>query len=299
MITSISKFLIGKSTNALYLWKFLKKIGIKENHYIEEDNHIFLSTEKNQLLVTLEINNDLSNNIKIYTLFYKQNVIAITTQEDDCTDSCKNMEVKCDVLFNLKGEQAFCFFNNQRSRVMCEIKTNNGRNFVKQELYGANKIEVVKKNSRKMVHSNELLPSEFTGHYWLFATSHIIPLHQEELKIGKWMVFSSPNEVDERWKKVKFAVANGQLWKAKVACVNPNYEKQVIIVYCPYSDDINEVAKTYRTLVELDIASENQIIKYKTDEQTLSGEYGKNAYIYTSENFKDNNFAFPPKNGVI
>ncbi|WP_156812675.1 putative phosphothreonine lyase domain-containing protein [Legionella tunisiensis] len=94
--------------------------------------------------------------------------------------------------------------------------------------------------------------------------------------------------MDRLWIKIRNAVEIGDLWEAKVSCCKSDQTSDhALLVYCPNSKDLDSVGEVYQKLLLLGIINSNEVIKYKTDAQTIQGIYGSNAYIYTSENFTD------------
>jgi len=94
-------------------------------------------------------------------------------------------------------------------------------------------------------------------------------------KVGKWLVFCAPSEVNNIWDKIKVATIKGKLGgSSKVSTAMPSPLKKgkdhVICVYTKDYDDKEDVMRVRRELSKLGITKK---IPYKTDESTMSGKY--------------------------
>ena len=100
---------------------------------------------------------------------------------------------------------------------------------------------------------------------------------------GKWLVFATPEAVDELWAKIKSAVEAGELGNlAKVAPIRharkdlkAGMRTQVICVYSYDWADREDVMRVRDRLLELGITWP---IGYKTDADTEAGRYARKGH---------------------
>ena len=122
-------------------------------------------------------------------------------------------------------------------------------------------------------------PSKVTtpGEFWLWQAGP--SPYSEERVLGKWLLFRNADIIDEEWMKIAAAVKSGKLHAAqsKVSTqyntsTNPNSQSKSSHVICIYTSEsrMMEVGMALIKIVEHDI-------RYKTDEATVSGEYGAGA----------------------
>ncbi|KAL1958945.1 hypothetical protein VTO42DRAFT_3498 [Malbranchea cinnamomea] len=73
--------------------------------------------------------------------------------------------------------------------------------------------------------------------------------HENNVRIGKWMLFPSPKRVDEVWSAIAHAIATGSLGVgAKVATDSGNRGRRLI---CVYTNDISDKEDIRRVLLKL------------------------------------------------
>lgn len=91
---------------------------------------------------------------------------------------------------------------------------------------------------------------------------------------GKWMIFRSPEEIDELWENIVKLINLGKLWKAKVSST-PNEEgTHVAIVYTPNYLDEDDVWRVRDILRHVCGATET--LYYKPDIYTDRHIYSDN-----------------------
>lgn len=120
---------------------------------------------------------------------------------------------------------------------------------------------------------------------WLYASNN--KYHEDSVdsdKVGKWMLFVPRNRVDSVWDQIKAGIRGQQLWHAKVSTMNAN-PTHAIMVYTKDYTDLADVIRVLDYLESADIKPRHKDIRYKTDQQTLSGVYSGGAqkpWIYDS-----------------
>ena len=91
---------------------------------------------------------------------------------------------------------------------------------------------------------------------------------------GKWLVFVSPNYVDNAWEPIRLATEAGRLGpEAKVSTalpspLAPNPQTRVI---CVYTYDWTDETDVMRVREELRALGNKRTISYKTDADTRDG----------------------------
>ena len=113
-------------------------------------------------------------------------------------------------------------------------------------------------------------PSEVHDRPWLYA------VHDQSFsssdKSGKWLVFFSPEYVDDWWSRVTAATLAGDLGPvSKVSTMYPtNYDKRrkVICAYTVDADDMEDVMRVRDALRELGVTWP---ISYKEDAMSAAG----------------------------
>jgi len=129
-------------------------------------------------------------------------------------------------------------------------------------------------------------PSSFHQHPWIYAEDpKQVEREANPEAIGKWLVFVEEADVDAVWEKVAAATQSGRLgFAAKVATAWPNSlarsSKRVI---CVYTYDFNDHEDVTRVLVALRDLGFEERLSYKTDVDTLAGQYGSGAATYVSQ----------------
>lgn len=126
-------------------------------------------------------------------------------------------------------------------------------------------------------------PTVVTDDWWIHAFAHDRPTMGD--RPGKWLVFLPVRYVDQYWTVVADAVRARRLGPtAKAATVRPNPNsadptRRVIVVYTTDWCDEDDVRRVLRELRGLGISWR---LAYKTDDDTHSGIYGRDASTYTS-----------------
>lgn len=110
-------------------------------------------------------------------------------------------------------------------------------------------------------------------------------------KIGKWLLFLSRDSVNAAWDKIKVAIANGDLWSAKVSTSSGvGVHNHVIMVYTKDFTDLNDVISVLDFLENSRLKKPaNKTIYYKTEEQTAKRIYsggGQRPWIYASNTIR-------------
>jgi hypothetical protein len=128
-------------------------------------------------------------------------------------------------------------------------------------------------------------PSEVTEDYWIHVDSADRSSH-EELRGGKWMLFTNPAEHDDVWTKIREATVAGGLGcaaKAATAKGNPLQDDSQALLTCVYTYDYEDLEDVGRVLVALRNLGFTGRTSYKTDEDTRAGKYGKGSAIYVAQ----------------
>lgn len=136
------------------------------------------------------------------------------------------------------------------------------------------------------------MPSQcFTGD-WLWSCRTRISANPE--RVGKWLIFCSPDRVDEIWRSVSKSMLDGELAKvavcAKASTAGRDSAKHVICVYSQDYANKDDVGRCLAALRRLGIKAH---ISYKTDGQTKAGIYStreRPVAIYTSKDFEKHPF---------
>jgi hypothetical protein len=141
----------------------------------------------------------------------------------------------------------------------------------------------------EMIRNGEgVIPSKTTQMYWIVQDAPgFRPDEADDEKMGKWLVFLAEEDVDDIWRKIRNATAEGLLGiSAKVSTHKPNPEsrdeRKVIYVYTTNWDDEADVMRVREKLRELGI---DQRIGYKRNIETYQGEYsqkGKKVTFYSA-----------------
>lgn len=137
------------------------------------------------------------------------------------------------------------------------------------------------------VDDKKIYPTQVTEESasWLYASNN--KYHEDSVdsdKVGKWMLFVPRNRVDSVWDQIKAGIRGQQLWHAKVSTTN-RQSSHAIMVYTKDYTDLADVIRVLDYLESADIKPRRKDIRYKTDQQTLSGVYSGGAqkpWIYDS-----------------
>lgn len=152
-------------------------------------------------------------------------------------------------------------------------------------------------------------PTQVTEHYWVYASAHANiqhPRKYKQIKSGKWLIFSDIKDHDSVWQKVKRATQKGILGvgaKAATAVPNPTAiceDEKVICVYTYNWLDVKDVYRVEKALRKIGI---EQTLYYKSDTDTLAGQYkvngSKNISKYVSKSTKSyKRFALHSLHGI-
>ena len=83
-----------------------------------------------------------------------------------------------------------------------------------------------------------LLPSQVTGHYWVYAVG---PAYEADASsTGKWLVFVPGRQIDRWWEQIRLATEQGCLGisaKAATACHNDLATSARTKLICVYTRD--------------------------------------------------------------
>jgi hypothetical protein len=122
----------------------------------------------------------------------------------------------------------------------------------------------------------DLKPSQVTDEYWLHAHRRKNRPYPTSINSGKWLIFVPASQVDEVWARIKDTTEQGLLGgSAKVATARPNRlaknpNMKVICVYTYDWTDVEDVRRVRQQLREMGFTAK---IPYKSDEDTLAGNY--------------------------
>ena len=111
---------------------------------------------------------------------------------------------------------------------------------------------------------------------------------KERERVGKWLVFVQPDDVDKIWEKIKKATEVdllGVTSKVSAAAGSKSYSGSKQHVICVYTDDWTDEKDVMRVREELRKLGITKKIPYKSDEDTLSGKYAKKGYKNISKYF--------------
>ncbi|MBX3256364.1 MAG: DUF1917 domain-containing protein [Chitinophagaceae bacterium] len=136
-------------------------------------------------------------------------------------------------------------------------------------------------------------PTELMDDYWVYASVIKVKRHPQKYKhtkSGKWLVFSNVSDHDNIWQKIKRATQDGILGVSAKAATSkpspnaPSADEKVICVYTYNWLDVDDVYRVERSLRKIGIG---QTLYYKTDDDTISGQYkvngAKNISKYVSK----------------
>jgi len=133
-----------------------------------------------------------------------------------------------------------------------------------------------------------VIPSKTTLMYWIVQDAPgAAPNQVDDEKVGKWLIFLEPDQVDEGWKRVRDDTCAGLLgFSAKVSTAKPNPEsrdrRKVIYVYTKDWADEADVMQVRERLRERGFTER---IGYKRNIETFRGEYsqkGKKVTFYSA-----------------
>lgn len=115
---------------------------------------------------------------------------------------------------------------------------------------------------------------------------------------GKWLIFLNAEQENLMWNRICESLSYGELaqccYKAKMA-LRPRFNevsKENLKVVCIYTKDFNDKEQVKNCLKVLRSLGFNDVMYYKTDNQTRSGLYrggSQKSYIYCSR--RDDDFS--------
>lgn len=136
-----------------------------------------------------------------------------------------------------------------------------------------------------MLHHKDMTPLECTNTTWLYAFGPDDNLFTNYG--GKWMLFISPEFINEVWSKIRIETEKGNLGcssKVKTALGQDSQDSRVICIYTYDCRDMDDIIRVLKRLRELDFLSR---LNYKEDNATHAGIYENTkipASLYTSSN---------------
>ena len=119
------------------------------------------------------------------------------------------------------------------------------------------------------------LPSENLSGYWIGHNSDKNYKRHTNYG-GKWLIFSSKENIDGDWQKVKEAQDKGLLGDMSKVSTAINYKQFKNHVICVYTYDSNDKEDLLRVREGLKEAGFDKPINYKRDIETIKGVYGSN-----------------------
>lgn len=150
-------------------------------------------------------------------------------------------------------------------------------------------------------YSNDDKPTEASVSHWLYSKHVGEGCHETnnpcETYVGKWLIFESPDKIDNVWDNVKEATNKGLLGiSSKVSTRKQTQEYgEGQYVICVYTKDFRDKDNVKQVLQELRKIGIIQKLYYKTDSTTLEGLYSKEgpltkkkgkASLYCSDDFE-------------
>jgi len=130
-------------------------------------------------------------------------------------------------------------------------------------------------------------PSEEKDVCWLraFRRQGVYP---ESVRPGKWLIFVREHEVDTVWEKIALATEQGLLGDAaKVSTAKPrsDYDRKIRVI-CVYTYDWKDEEDVHRVRQALRELGIDWRLRYKTDEDTLTGKYSRLGYRHIAKYFE-------------
>jgi hypothetical protein len=133
-----------------------------------------------------------------------------------------------------------------------------------------------------------IIPSRTTLMYWIVQDGPGPVMRRvDDERVGKWLIFIPPGEVDDAWRKIRDETARGMLGisaKVSTARLNPDShsERAVIYVYTRDWADETDVMRVRERLRDLGFLER---LGYKRNIETYRGEYseeGKKVTYYSA-----------------
>lgn len=136
--------------------------------------------------------------------------------------------------------------------------------------------------------STKRKPSQEKTGDWIWSSRP--KMRVDASKVGKWLVFCNPRQVDEIWARIANSMDGGELAKVSIGCkVNTagrDANKHVVCVYTANYVNKDGVAACLAALRNLEIEG---VLSYKTDNQTRARQYaskGIKSSTYSSTDFE-------------
>lgn len=132
------------------------------------------------------------------------------------------------------------------------------------------------KQSKQGLSYKDQNPSSVFDIYWIYAHCTDCSYPESTENSGKWLIFVPNEEIDEKWRIIKKATEEGLLGRSskvstmKKSPIAKNSKEKVICVYTYNWKDETDVIKVRNVLTKLGF---DQILVYKTDEDTMKGKY--------------------------
>lgn len=126
------------------------------------------------------------------------------------------------------------------------------------------------------------LPSLDKSSAWKYAAKPGVKKFYSNNKTGKWCINIPKESIDEAWKKVSLACAEGKLLVAKTstALTANKFPNFLICVYTNNWEDMDDIRQTREVLYEIGFT---QPLKYKRDIETINGVYNTPDEFYIVE----------------
>jgi hypothetical protein len=127
-------------------------------------------------------------------------------------------------------------------------------------------------------------PSTVTEDFWVHVAAP--GSLQPTRRTGKWLLFTPAEDHNAVWAKVRAATEAGELGiaaKASTARPNPHQGGSGALLTCVYTHDYENHDDVRHVLASLRKLGFDGRLSYKTDDDTLSGKYGRGAAIYVSQ----------------
>ena len=125
------------------------------------------------------------------------------------------------------------------------------------------------------------LPSEDLSGYWIGHNTDKNYKNHTHYG-GKWLIFSSKDNIDGDWDKVKVAQDKGLLGNKSKVSTAVNYKQFKSHVICIYTYDSTDKEDLLRVRKGLKEAGFDKPLKYKRDIETIQGVYGTdNEFLLT------------------
>ncbi len=129
--------------------------------------------------------------------------------------------------------------------------------------------------------SDEIKPTKAEASHWLYSKHTSEGCHEinnpYKTYVGKWLIFESPDKIDDTWNKVKDATDKKLLGiSSKVSTKRQTKEyKGSQYVICVYTKDFRDKEDIKQVLQELRKIGILNKLYYKTDSTTIEGIYSK------------------------